>query len=168
VLTVQHRQEGLSRAYVQAIAAHCGMSSSSPTPDCGIDQCLHEIILVGSARIESGYRIDVQTKSTTLAHVDPTHVRYDLDVATYDLLRYPEAGCPRILVVLVMPEDESQWLIHSEEQLILRRCAYWLSLKGARPTTNRRTVRIKIPRPNVFSVASLRGMLDRIKLGEKI
>jgi hypothetical protein len=165
VLTTAHRQEGLSRAYVQAVAARCGMSCSMPTPDYGIDMSLHEIIVAGTRRMESGYRVDIQAKSTTQGQVQPAFVLYDLEVAAYEMLRSARVGCPRILVVLVLPVDEAQWLTLSEDELVMRRCAYWVSLTGRRRTKNRRSVRIRIPRSNTFTVESLQGILARIKTG---
>jgi hypothetical protein len=151
---------------VQAIAGYCGMSSSIPHPDYGIDLSLHDIEVHGTWRSESGYRLDIQAKSTTAASVDPTQIRYDLAVKDYEHLRNPAAGCPRLLVVLVLPEEEVRWLVQSEHELLLRRCAYWKSLRGLRPTTNRRTVRVLLPRVNVFSVEALRTLVKRYKAGE--
>ena len=59
MLTKQHRQEALSRAYVQAIAARCGMSVSIPTPDYGTDLTLNEIESRGARRVETGFKLDV-------------------------------------------------------------------------------------------------------------
>jgi hypothetical protein len=164
LLTRNQRQESLSRAYVQAVVARAGMSVSVPTPDAGIDLSVHDIIEVGRQRIESGYRIDIQAKSTSIAHLDTAQVRYDLEVPSYESLRYP-AGNPRILIVLVLPEDEAEWLSQTEQELTLRRAAYWLSLRGAPETRNRRSVRVSIPRGNVFSAEALQAMMARIKSG---
>jgi hypothetical protein len=141
------------------------MSFSVPTPDTGIDLSLHDVVTVGSRRIESGYRVDVQAKSTTLARLDATHLRHDLDVATYETLRYAQAGCPRLLVVLALPEDEARWLEQSEQELLLRRAAYWRSLRGSPATTNRKSVRVAIPRTNLFTVQALLAIMNRIKAG---
>jgi hypothetical protein len=165
LLTQPHRQEALSRAYVQAIAAACGMGYSLPNPDYGIDLTLEDIVVREQRRVPSGWKLDVQAKSTTLAAVAGANVKYDLGVRAYDDLRDPEAPCPRILVVLVLPEDESAWLAQSEAELILRRCAYWYALRGRGRTTRRRTVRLSIPRANVFSVEALRGIMGRLKQG---
>jgi hypothetical protein len=85
----------------------------------------------------------------------------DLEVKNYDDLREPGENCPRILIVLVMPEDEAQWLSQSVDELVVRHCAYWVSLEGHPPPTTTRTVRIAIPRGNVFSVEAVRGMRAR-------
>jgi Domain of unknown function (DUF4365) len=165
VLTTQHRQEALSRAYVQAIAGACGMGYSLPNPDYGIDLTLEDIIIRGQRRVPSGWKLDVQAKSTTQAAVEAAIVKYDLDVQAYEDLRDPEAPCPRVLIVLVLPEDEAEWLAQTEGELILRRCAYWYSLRGRGQTTRRRKVRLSIPRANLFSVEALRGMMSRLKQG---
>jgi hypothetical protein len=168
VLTRNHRQEALCRAYVQAIAACCGMTTSTPQPDYGIDLSLHDVERRKGRHEESGHNIDVQAKSTSQAGVSDSVIRYDLDVRSYDLLRRTRPGTPRILVVLVLPEEETLWSTQTEGELVLRRCAYWRSLRGKGPTTNRRTVRVTIPRANVFSVTALRTLVKRIKTGERI
>jgi hypothetical protein len=131
----------------------------------GIDLGIHDIITLGRQWIESGYRIDVQARSTTLARLDVKYIRYDLDVATYETLRYPEAGCPRLLVVLVLPENESDWVVQSEQEMVLRHAAYWASLKGEKARNNRRSVRVAIPRVNLFTAEALRNLMSRIKAG---
>lgn len=163
-----HRQEGLCRAYVQAVAAFCGMSVSAPSPDYGIDLTLNDIVTVGGQWIESGYKLDVQAKSTTLAGLDSGHVRYDLEMGSYNTLRYAEAPSPRILVVLVLPAKEEEWLSLTEDELRLRRCAYWMSLKGRRAVANRRSIRLKVPRTQVFSEEALLTLVKRIKVGEEL
>jgi hypothetical protein len=63
-------------------------------------------------------------------------------------------------VLFIMPEDETLWLEHSEDQLLLRRCAYWRSFRGAAATDNEVSVRITIPRANVFSVEGVNQLLQ--------
>jgi hypothetical protein len=59
--------------------------------------------------MESGFNLDIQAKSTTTRSLTNADVVHDLDVKTYDDLRDVQVGCPRILVLLVLPEDENQW-----------------------------------------------------------
>jgi hypothetical protein len=168
VLTRNHRQEGLSRSYITAVAARCGMGWSVPHPDYGIDLTLNDIASYGGWLGESGYKLDVQGKSATRAHVTATHVKHDLERRTYDLLRQNALGTPRILVVLVLPQDEALWLAQTEQELTLRHCAYWVSLRGSPPSTNRRSVRVEVPRANIFSVEALQNLMRRIKRGEPL
>jgi hypothetical protein len=143
------------------------MSFSLPNPDYGTDLTLNEIEPRGSWRAETGFKIDVQAKSTTRSQVGPTNLRYDLEVKAYDYLRETRAWCPRILVVLVLPGKEVEWTGQTEEALLLRRCAYWLSLRGCAPSRKKRTVRVLIPRTNVFSVEALHALVAAFKRGEE-
>jgi hypothetical protein len=168
MLTRNHRQEALARAYVQAIAACCGLGCSARDFDYGIDITLHDIQHRARRYVESGFKLDIQAKSTILANRTATEVLYDIDVKNYDDLRDPFVGCPRVLVVLVLPEDEAEWLHQDQSQLLIRSCAYWLSLKGFPPTKNRKTVRISLPVDNVLSVAAMTGLMTRVREREEL
>jgi hypothetical protein len=135
--------------------------------DFGIDMYLRGVERRDQEYRDTGPQIDLQLKSTTRAEIRGDDVVYDLEVRAYDLLReeLPQ-GPPRILVLLVLPDDETLWLSQSTEELILRRCAYWRWLRGAEPTTAHTTVRVTIPCANVFSVAALQAMMNRVKQGE--
>lgn len=165
MLLQNHRQEALSRAYVQAVAAWAGMTFSLPSNDYGIDLTLNEIEARGDRWGESGHKVDVQAKSTTKAQPQTAGIKYNMEVHAYEDLRVLQAGCPRILVLLVLPEDERAWCQQTEDNLILRHCAYWLSLRGLPRTTNRKTVQVTIPRSQVFSAEALIEMMKRIKGG---
>ena len=107
----------------------------------------------------------MQLKSTTRANVTDAHVVYDLDADCYEDLRDPGARAPRLLVVLVMPKEEADWLSQTSEELILRHCAYWLSLKGMPTRAASSTVRVSIPLGNAFTATALRTILERIRRG---
>ena len=83
----------------------------------------------------------------------------------YDKLRDIENGTQQILVVLFLPNDANMWLAHSSEGLIARRCAYWVSLRGASPRGNESSQTVYIPQANVFSVDGLRSVFMRRSLG---
>ena len=107
-MTQQHRQEALSLAYIQAVAAMCGMTHSFPSKDYGIDIRLHEVERRGEQFFESGARIDIQAKSTTAFTITDTDLIYDLDAKAYEDLRI-ETKDARVLAVLVLPKDETKW-----------------------------------------------------------
>jgi Domain of unknown function (DUF4365) len=157
----------LSRAYVRAIAARAEVVCVEATQDFGIDFYLRAVTFQAGRYSDTGPELDVQLKSTTRAEMSDTEVIHDLEVRAYNLLReHLVPGWPRILVLLVLPEDEVEWLTHTVDELILRRCAYWVSLRGSEPVTAHRTVRIALPRGNVFSAEALVELLDRVKQGE--
>lgn len=144
-------------AFVRAVAARAGVLCGKPESDFGLDLFIRGVEQEGRQYTDTGPQVDIQLKSTTRAAVLEEEIVYDLEVRAYNLLRRPSAS-PRILVLLVLPEDERLWMRQSEDELILRHCAYWLSLADTAPTTNEATVRIRIPRSNVFSVDAVRSM----------
>jgi hypothetical protein len=164
LLTQQHRQEALSRAYIQAVVGKVGMSFSFANFDYGIDLTINDIIELNGHYFESGFRLDVQAKSSVNAKVENDIVTYALEVKAYEALRV-NSRIPRILVLLALPTQESEWAEQDEERLILRKCAYWISLKERGPTTNEARITIRIPRTNVFTFEGLRTIMETVKQG---
>jgi hypothetical protein len=167
-MTPNQRQEALSRVYVQAIAAQAGMGHTPRVNDYGIDLSIHEIARRGHRYCETGTVLDVQVKSTTRAGRDTTAIQYDLEKKAYDDLRDPGVPNARLLVVVVFPAKPAKWLSQSEKELTIHGCAYWISLEGREATTRRRSVRLRIPRRNVFSVSSLLEIMDRLRKEGKL
>ena len=168
MLIRSHRQEALSRAYIHAIAGSCGLSCSTRDFDYGIDLSLHEIKEQNSHYFETGNRIDIQAKSCTASLAADGPIVYDLDIRNYDILRRSADVFPRILVLLTLPGDEKHWIAQDEDGLILRKCAYWMSLRGMPESPNINTVRLAIPRANVFSAPALRDLMNKVRSGEPL
>jgi hypothetical protein len=165
LLTVTHRQEALSRAYIQAVASKCGMNCSFREFDYGIDVTLHEITRRGNRYVESGFKLDIQAKSSINVIFGETIIKYDTEKKNYNDLRDPNVGTPRILVLLALPELENDWAFFSEDNLVLKKCAYWATLKGLVASPNQSTVRVSIPRSNCFHAVALLGIMERIRAG---
>jgi len=163
LLTIEHRKESLSRAYVQAVAGRCGLNCSYREFDYGIDMTLHHIQVRDNRYVESGFKLDIQAKSTVDFALEGDNIVYDLAAKNYRDLIDPEAGCPRILVLLCLPRNEAEWIEQSEESFICRRCAYWRNLHGEPCSDNDNSVRIRLPRANVFNSDSLNGIMARIR-----
>jgi Domain of unknown function (DUF4365) len=163
VVTRQHRQELLCRAYIHAVAAQAGLLCSRPEPDYGIDLSLRNVAVLGRRHQDTSVQLDLQLRSTTRASMTETEVKLDLDVRTYNYLRTPETFCPRILVALVMPADEAEWVNQSPDELAIRHCAYWLSLHGHAETSARSTIRIGIPLASLFSVEAVLTIMQRLQ-----
>lgn len=158
-LTVPDQKEALSRAYVRAVAARAGFATAEPDFDRdGVDM-----------RIQAGGAmrpaLELQLKATvTLGDPDGGHFRFPLNLRNYDLLRI-ETQTPRLLVVFNMPLNQSQWMAVTTSELVLRHCAYWLSLKGCEETDNRSSVTVRIPSNNLFDVKGLRALMEQSQKG---
>jgi hypothetical protein len=156
------RQEALSRAYARVVAAQAGVAVCEPESDFGIDMTLRSVVMRDGRRRDVGPHIDLQLKSTTRANLSDTHLNFDLLVVNYDDLREADPPTARLLVVLVLPDDETRWLSQSPEELTLRHCAYWVSLVGFPPTASHTTVRVAVPLANVFSPTAIRDMMQQL------
>jgi hypothetical protein len=172
MITQEHTKEGLSRAYLQAVAAMAGMNISNGcrSHDYGIDGSFHEVCIVNGKRVDSGFSIEFQLKATSLLRVDSEHIKYDLDADTQRCL-VNRAGKPRatpgILIVYDLPKPTEEWLESSVENMILRRCCYWVAPKWE-PTTNISTVTIEIPKNQILTHAALQELMKKISNGEQL
>lgn len=169
MLTKQHIEEDLSKAYVQAVAAKAAVNLriGDRTHDYTIDGTFHQITYMNRSRHESGFSIDFQLKATKNLMMENDIVKYDLDAETYNYL-VNRANTPRttpaILIILSLPKDEQNWLTLSEEELILRRCCYWIALEGA-VTDNSSSKRIEIPKANLLTPDLVNELLCKIEAG---
>lgn len=107
MMTSQHRQEALSLAYVTAVAGRAGVTFSLPSHDYGTDLWLHQVIETNGERRQTGQGFRIQLKSTTIATLEADAVVYDLDLRAYEMLRVGDDLYPVLLVVYVMPVNES-------------------------------------------------------------
>jgi len=72
---------------------------------------------------------------------------------------------PRLLVVFLLPADPSVWLETSEDCMISRHCAYWVSLRGMVETDNTSTMTVSLPRSQRLTVDGLRELMERVAQG---
>ncbi len=105
------------------------------------------------------FRIRFQVKATrqdlTLRN---GRFSFPLEVAHYNRLRAAAGSdCPTYLVVFHMPDGEGEWVSCSPEQLVLRRCLRFVSLRNA-PETANETITVYVPERNVLTPDALRGL----------
>jgi len=175
MLTREHIQEDLSRAYIQAVAAKAGVNValSARAHDYGVDGTFHQVEIRPESRdgkaygrrCESGFCLDFQAKSSTSWDEKEGEIVYDLEAKTYnDLVSRAKSATPIILILMCLPSDEKQWLVWSEEELLLRKCGYWHRLTGER-TGNTGTTRIRIPKSQQLDPAAIIGLLESVEAG---
>lgn len=155
------RKELFSLAYVSAVAARAGFQVVEPR----IDFDSVDGILMGDEGRRP--RIDFQAKATSREVLKEEHVAFPLPLKNYNDLR-ADVVVPRLLVVIVLPDDESDWLHHSEEALVLRKCGYWLSLAGFPESDNRTHITVHLPRAQPFDPTQLSALMDRMQKGKAL
>lgn len=164
----------LSYAYLHAVVCRSGGSCGQTTrlaDNMGIDAQVDAE--VARASLQWGARtsvsLKVQLKSTRQQPTDNGDSwSYPLDVKAYDDLRAETHATPRILVVLFLPTESDDWLDCTEEYLLLRRCAYWMSLRGMPVTSNKSQVTIHIPKVNVLSHGAMAKLFAELSRGNEL
>ena len=146
--------EQFSLAHIRAVAAQAGYQVTRDETDTGLDGTLKGD---GPGRP----RMEFQAKSTSLDIRHGDHLHYPLPVGNYDTLRDTNAILPSILIIVLIPPDESAWTTQTTEQLCLRHCAYWLSLEGQPPVSNTTSVTVHVPVGNVFNSDQLHMLMNQ-------
>lgn len=166
-MTENEQKQQFSFAYVHAVASRAGITCQIQVVDfdsvdviLGADGWVHKEAVLRSPRLE------VQLKATSQDVLRSDHLTFTLPRKNYDDLR-ERSLIPRLLVVLLMPGDLEEWLQQSEAQMLLRRAAYWLSLRGM-PQVETTTVTVHLPRANLFTAVQLRELMERVSREESL
>ena len=161
LLSGPDEKEGLSLAYVKALAARAGFATAVPEPD---RDSVDVRIMAGGPRRPA---LDLQLKATAdLAEVQDGFRQFRLRIKNYNDLRV-ETQTPRLLVVLDLPWDRAQWMTVTAEELVLRRRAYWMSLQqGHEEVVSQETVTVRIPEGNVLDVVTLQTLMEQSRSGD--
>lgn len=153
------RQECFGDAFLLAVAGAAGCAVSLRRPDDdSIDWTL-------SCRLSRRPKLDVQMKTWTGDDESGEEMRYPLKRKNYNDLILTDVLSPRVLILVTLPRDISDWIVLSPQQLILRRCGYWVSLAGQPTSDNDTSVTVSVPRVNVLTIEALQGLMQRINDG---
>ncbi len=148
------RKSRFSLSYIEAVASHAGFQVVEPK----VDEDSVDGILMGD--FGKRPRIEFQAKATSQNILRPDGVHFDLPVKNYEELRL-ETIVPRILIVMLMPDSPEDWLNQSADELCLRRCAYWRSLRDEPATSNSDSVMVRLPTEYIFDSDRLRWMMEQ-------
>ena len=155
------RMEQLSLAYIRAVAADAGYQVTRPELDT---DSVDGILMTDSGRRA---RIEFQAKATARDVVRESHIHFPLSVKNYNDLRV-ETINPRILIVLIMPKETQEWINQTIDELCLRHCAYWMSLRGQPATLNTDNITIRLPLTNMLNCNQLAGMMKKTERREEL
>ncbi len=165
-MTPNQQKEELSKAYLHAIAARCSYAIGTWSQDAdGIDTTIAASIAIGADKhVLADPKLDVQLKCTSDAKriLASGHVLWSIKRSLYNKM-IQRSQVPKVLVVLVLPGDEAEWLSHSADALVLRRCAFWTTITGRdEDTSTQESTTVHIPQSNVFSPEALQAIMDRV------
>jgi len=170
-LSPENIESELSYAYLHAVASHAGAGcvvAGRHDDNAGVDAT----ITAWGPFPNGGYRTEVDLKIQLKATVKtPTevgdHYSYSLaGIGRYDDLRSEALSTPRILVVLFLPAESEKWITHTHDALSLHRCAYWVSLRGAKESDNKTAQTVYLPKSQRFDVNGIKSLFESISRNE--
>lgn len=171
-MTENHIKELISKNFIRAIANRQGYKVSSSDPDYGSDLTIIEVAKLRGADgnivryLDSGRVIDLQLKCTTESSISylAETLRYPLEAKTYnDLIYRRDNNFPLILVLFVLPSDNTNWIFCDENMLKIQRHAFWfLPNEDDVPTENGRNITIEISKANMITIDSIRELFDKV------
>lgn len=103
-------------------------------------------------------RIEFQAKATARDLARNGVIRFPLPIKNYDDLR-KDTFNPRILIIMLMPDDPDDWIEQTDEALCVRHGVYWTSILGAPESANTDSVTVYVPMANVLDSEQLVRMM---------
>ncbi|GHU17739.1 hypothetical protein FACS189472_05060 [Alphaproteobacteria bacterium] len=146
-MNTNDQKEAFSNAYVRAVASVAGYDCCSPEFD------RESVDIIFRSQVSPYVSIESQLKATSSSNIIIDNViHFPLKIKNYNELRGKTAS-PRILIILILPNKPDNaandmpenWINQTPEQLILRKCAYWIGLENMPETDNMTSINIKIP-----------------------
>lgn len=158
---VTAKKEQFSLAFIHAVVTVAGFKCKYAFVD---DDSVDIDVAASRGQLSGRFgapQIGIQAKCTEKDDGSGDRIRYKLKAKNYDDLREAHLHIPRILVLVCVPSDTT-WLLESEESLVLKRAAYWVSLRGAEPIGEQESKTVYIPRVNRFTVDALASMMKTV------
>lgn len=160
MLTRNQIEAELSLAYLQSVAAAVEFAVDVPRIDTdSVDAIISAKGKIDPTSLRQSPRIEVQLKASINARLNADgNIPFDLTIKNYDDLR-ADTMLPRLLVLLALPQNQLEWLIHQPDKLILQKCSYFLNLKGYPASVNEGHQRVYVPIANVLTPVALRELM---------
>jgi hypothetical protein len=154
---ITQRQEQFNIAYIAAMAAQAGLNHSRPT----VDDDSVDLILMGKGYggVLKNPQIHLQLKCTSQDLIQGDVIKYPLNIKNYNDLRGDSFISPRYLVVLLIPQNEQEWIVHQSECMKLHNQCYWVSIKDHPDTINTTSVTVDIPLNQRLTTDTLRHLM---------
>ena len=137
-MNVETRMESFSYAYVYALASQAGFAFKEEprgNDNIGIDISVNDperFFDFPSCRFAAQVKC---VRKTKLAQ-KKNGIFYELRRKNYDTLI---KSCPFntiLLIILVVPDEPSDWVVFNESDIVIKHNCYWFCLQGSPPSTH--------------------------------
>lgn len=157
-------KEDLSICYLKTIVAINGIALERIEHDeDSIDVVIKKLVyLQNGGKFNSQISVQLKaTSSTSQYNIRDTDISYSLKSKNYNDLCTP-ASMPSILALLILPENEDEWVTWSPEELMIKGKMFWTSLQGKEKTNNASKITVKIPPKNVLNAITVEDLIKKV------
>jgi len=166
-LRYTNMMEAFQLSYIRAVAASSGCIVSVPEIDDGIDLNVTHKADSHSYLRDQVARLEIQLKATSdYSGKQSEHVSITMRRDRYDYYRINNPIVHKIIVILSMPKDQQNWVSAQHQALLVRHCAYWVSIAGY-PASSAEKPTVKASVNAIFDDVALCGIMERIGQGGK-
>ena len=170
------KEDGFGTAHIMAICKYSGYATLAPQQgeDFGEDLTVREVSMYKNGKGDSWYDgtgnlLDIQIKTSYKLDWEDDCVKFWLSKKAYNKLVRNQGATHRILVLVALPgENETDWLKQTENELALRRCAYWKYLEGEDLLEEETGKIITFKKEDIFTTEVLNKIFQKIKNDEDI
>lgn len=158
------RKEDISISYIQAVAAVADISLDIQRHDeDSVDVEIRKDIQRSDGEIiRSSIHIQLKSTSSLSQYTDNGNtILYKLKSKNHkDLCR--SSTTPIILCLLILPEDDIDWVNVEIDKMIIKECMYWKSFNKCTPTKNANSVTVEIDKNQRIDTNSLNQLLLKV------
>ncbi|MBQ6743523.1 MAG: DUF4365 domain-containing protein [Acidaminococcaceae bacterium] len=161
-MDIEAIKEELSISYLHAVCTKEGIAFELIRHDEDSTDAIikRKISLTNGAEYESLIRVQLKaTSSISQYSEDENTIRYKLKIKNYNDLRR-NSTVPIILALLVLPENQDEWLHWTEQTLLLKGRMYWVCFKGADESDNVSTITVTIDKKQIVNPDALLALLQ--------
>lgn len=156
-------KEKISKAYLYSLAAKLNYSIQEFNKDfdgCGLDfGVINKKVGLKRSIASENSQINIQLKSVSLS--SDSMIKEESNCISYNLSTSIENfGINTFLCLVIIPKEDDieSWITLTEDQIILRKCAYFFPI----PKEGLSTGKIKIPKENILTQESFPRLFNNI------
>ncbi|MGK7928305.1 MAG: DUF4365 domain-containing protein [Spirulina sp.] len=161
MMTENTKKEEFSYGYIQLVCsvAGCAAEITGRVMDNeGIDVRITAPGFAKNGVDDVTIKVQVKCTSNLVVNKDGK-IKYDLKAKNYNKLVGRKSYSKQILIVVDVPENMNDWLDILNDKTLVRKCGYWIDLKGKPETDNTEKVRIEIPQENLLTPESIKQLI---------
>ena len=166
-MDLNKKKEEVQLSCMMALCASQGIDLEIMRHDSdSTDMLIKKLIETREGRYNAQLRIQLKATSSISQYRDAAdRIEYKLKAKNYNDL-CTLATTPAILVLMILPNEEKEWIKWTLEDILIKCRMYYRSFEGCEKTGNTDSIQVKIPKANYINGEVLQKLLVKVATGE--